>query len=52
MISLEEIGEAVRAVIPTAEFATDNDGQIIIWTGLYEAPGDHEGTTVGYRVGP
>jgi hypothetical protein len=51
VVSLEIIGQVVRSVIPTAEFLTDNDGQIIIYTGLYEVPGDHEGSEVGYAVG-
>lgn len=30
----EELGEKVREIIPTATFEEDNEGQLIIYTGL------------------
>ena len=33
-LTLEELGEAVRAIIPTAVFDEQVDGGLIIYTGL------------------
>lgn len=44
---IDQFMSRVLAVIPTAEFGEDNDGQIIIYTNLHEV--DH-GSIVGRVV--
>lgn len=42
-MTLEELGEKIREVIPTAEFAEDFDGQLVIYTNLVS---DEDGNVV------
>lgn len=34
MVTLEELGEAIRAIVPSAVFSEDDSGELVIATGL------------------
>jgi len=40
MISYDKLVEAIRKVLPQAQFEEDNEGQIIIYTGVIEEDGE------------
>lgn len=37
-MTLDELEDAIRTIIPSAQFEEDDDGQIIIYTDLEERP--------------
>jgi hypothetical protein len=39
-VSYSELVDAIRKVLPEAQFTEDNDGQIVIYAGVIEEEGE------------